>query len=239
MLRMILRLAAMLLFVQQNPPADDDDGDDSDDANAGGEPGGNGDDQPFATFPDQASFNRRIGREARSRLAKQAEDAGFNSIEEMMDAAKAKRQADEKSKSDLDKAQQEAQKAQRERDEAIERANRRLVNAEARAVAAELGVESKRISYAVRMADLSEIDVDENGEPDAGAIKSAIEQVLTDIPELKGAASNGRSGDDFDGTNRSQTVNPWKKDSWNLTEQGRILRESPKLAEQFQREAKA
>jgi len=67
----------------------------------------------------------------------------------------------------------------------IAAANQKLVQSEAKAVALSLGVKSDRVAYAVRMADLSKIDVDDELGVDGEALKKAIEQVLKDIPELK------------------------------------------------------
>jgi hypothetical protein len=67
----------------------------------------------------------------------------------------------------------------------IAAANQKLVQAEAKAVALSLGVKSDRVAYAVRMADLSKVDVDDELGVDGETLKKAIEQVLKDIPELK------------------------------------------------------
>lgn len=67
----------------------------------------------------------------------------------------------------------------------IAAANQKLVQAEAKAVALTLGVKADRVAYAVRMADLSKIDVDDELGVDSEAVKKAMEQVLKDIPELK------------------------------------------------------
>lgn len=63
--------------------------------------------------------------------------------------------------------------------------NQKLVQAEAKAVALTLGVKSDRVEYAVRMADLSTIDVDDELGVDSDSVKKALEKVLNDIPELK------------------------------------------------------
>jgi len=42
-----------------------------------------------------------------------------------------------------------------------------------------------------------------------------------------------KPGEKGDGAPENTTKNPWKKDTWNLTEQGRILREDPELAKQL------
>lgn len=79
----------------------------------------------------------------------------------------------------------------------IAAANQKLVQAEAKAVALTLGVKSDRVAYAVRMADLSKIDVDDELGVDNDAVKKAIEQVLKDIPELKPTTEDQKKGSGF------------------------------------------
>lgn len=79
----------------------------------------------------------------------------------------------------------------------IAAANQKLVQAEAKAVALTLGIKSDRVAYAVRMADLSKIDVDDELGVDSEAIKKAMEQVLKDIPELKPTQEQQKKGSGF------------------------------------------
>lgn len=80
----------------------------------GGQPGSNG-----ATFT-QADLDRIAGQTRKEALAKWAKDHGFASVAEAETAIKAQKEAEDKSKSDLEKAQTEAQreKAAREAAEA-------------------------------------------------------------------------------------------------------------------------
>src|SRR5690606_23777823 len=82
----------------------------------------------------------------------------------------------------------ETEEAERRAKEAEAAANRRLVQAEARVQAAALGIPIERIARAIKLADLSEVEVSDSGEPDAKAVRAAIEAVLEEIPELKGSA---------------------------------------------------
>lgn len=79
----------------------------------------------------------------------------------------------------------------------IAAANQKLVQSEAKSVALSLGVKPDRVAYAVRMADLSKIDVDDELGVDGEALKKAIEQVLKDIPELKPTAEDQKKGAGF------------------------------------------
>ncbi|MGX8702066.1 hypothetical protein [Caproiciproducens sp.] len=76
-------------------------------------------------------------------------------------------------------------------------ANQKLVQAEAKSVALTLGVKADRVAYAVRMADLSAIDVDDELGVDSEAVKKAMEQVLKDIPELKPTQEQQKKGAGF------------------------------------------
>ncbi|GEM_PF-5642320 len=76
-------------------------------------------------------------------------------------------------------------------------ANQKLVQAEAKSVALTLGVKADRVAYAVRMADLSTIDVDDELGVDSEAVKKAMEQVLKDIPELKPTQEQQKKGAGF------------------------------------------
>ncbi len=70
-----------------------------------------------------------------------------------------------------------------------QRAMKAELEKEAFVQAIELGItESKRISYITKLADFTSA-VNENNEIDCEKVKEAINQVLTDIPELKSQAS--------------------------------------------------
>jgi len=151
--------------------SDDDDvnvGDDDDDSKGG--------DEPKLT---QAEVNKLIERRlGRARKAWEKEQEEARKKEQMTTEERLKAE------------KEEAEKKALEREAS---ANARTIKAEAKALAASLGVKPERINYAVRLADLSGIEVDDDGEPDTKAIKSALEQVTKDLPELKGAP--GKIGD--------------------------------------------
>ena len=132
----------------------------------------------------------------------------------------------------------EKEEAERKAQEAQAAANRRIIQAEAKAQSLALGVRPERLEYVLRLADLSEVEVGDDGEPDVAAIKAALEKVLNDLPELRGATAPAKSGSEFQGGGTVDR-NPWSKEHFNLTEQGRIMRENPQLAARLMKEAKA
>jgi len=105
----------------------------------------------------------------------------------------------------------EKEEAERKAQEAQAAAHRRIIQAEAKAQALALGVRPDRLEYALRLADLSEVEVGDDGEPDAAAIKAALEKVLNDLPELKGALQHVKSGSEFQGGNKTQVTDRIRK----------------------------
>lgn len=135
------------------------------------------------------------------------------------------------------------QKAEAEKAEAEKRASEResaalerVVKAEAKLTAHGLGVKPERVAAVIRLSDLSEVEVTD-GEPDADALKSAIEATLADYPEFKAASQSvGGSGSKVAGGDPLEK-NPWSKEHFNLTEQGRIMEADPVKALRLQQAA--
>lgn len=87
------------------------------------------------------------------------------------------------------------------------------------------------------LVDKSKIEVDENG-----AVKSGLDEQLKELREKKPFLFIEKaSGPQFKGVTPAesrepdkQTIkNPWSKEHFNLTEQARLLRENPELAQQL------
>ncbi|MBP5261271.1 MAG: hypothetical protein J6Z43_03985, partial [Clostridiales bacterium] len=127
----------------------------------------------------------------------------------------------EASKNDAKVQAERADAAEKSAQEAIARANAVLVKANAQIQAANLGVKSNKLDYVVKMADLSKVTIGDDGNPDEAAIKSAVEQVLKDVPELKdtkessgfkiGADGNKDTGGDDDTIRAAFGLSPKKK----------------------------
>ena len=103
---------------------------------------------------------------------------------------KAKAEQEEEDRNNLQALQQKLEGYEAKESEAIKNANRRLVRAEAMVQATGLNVNPDRIDYLIRLADLTQIEVDEHGNADGAAIRVALEEVLTDIPELKNKSAD-------------------------------------------------
>lgn len=119
-------------------------------------------------------------RAARKALEKQLRDKD----REISDRDKS---ADEKA---IDAAKREAAA------EATRNAFQKVIQVEFRAAAKERGIDPKT---AVKLADLGDVDVDDDGEVDADAITAALDAVLEEHPSLspsrfKGTADQGSRG---------------------------------------------
>lgn len=107
-------------------------------------------------------------------------DAEVKEAIEAFKAEKAKRTPDINAlKADLAKAQAQ-----------ITESN---IRAAATTEALNLGVAPSRIPYIIKMADLTKA-AGENGSVDTAVIKTQLEQVLKDVPELKGAVNSAENG---------------------------------------------
>ncbi|MCL5291288.1 MAG: DUF4355 domain-containing protein [Actinobacteria bacterium] len=97
--------------------------------------------------------------------------------------------------SEAEKAKAEKEAAEKKANDAIDKANQRLLEAEAKIQASALGVKVERLGFVLKLTDLSEIEVDEDGKIDSAVVKAAVEAVLTAVPELKGEQVAGTRGD--------------------------------------------
>lgn len=161
---------------------------------AGGQGGQGGETKPFAVFQDAATFAARMERESHSKLEAMAKELGYESVDAMKTAAKAKKDADEAAKTELEKAQAAAQKAEDEKKAALETANRRLVDAEIRIQAQASGFAD--YTDAVALVDRSTVEVDKDG--NISGVKEAVEALAKAKPHLVGekkpAGSDGSGG---------------------------------------------
>jgi membrane protein involved in colicin uptake len=136
--------------------------------------------------------NKAAGKTA---LEARAKELGFDTVEAMETALQAHKEATDKQKTDLEKAQEAKAAAEAKATKALAQANQRLVDAEARVQATGLGVKAERIAHVIKLADLSQAQVSDDGAVDGDAVKAAIEAVLKDVPELRGApATPGGTG---------------------------------------------
>lgn len=166
---------------------------------------GDGGAKPFAVFPDEKSFMARIKREAKTEAQNMQSEflKGLGVAD--ADALKALIAADNKRKDDelteTDKLQKKIQDLQSKSDLAQAKAEQTARQAEAKLVAAEVGVNPSRINHFLKLADLNDVAVNDDGSVDSETIKTRLTALLNELPEFKGQAPVQRGGGDFGGSN--------------------------------------
>lgn len=113
----------------------------------------------------EAQLKKRLYRER-----KKWEDAAAE------EARKAQMSAEERLKAEKEDAEKRAA-------DRVSMADQRLIKAEAKSAAGELGIRPDRVEAALKFADLSDIEVSEDGDPDALAVRAALQPVLQQFPE--------------------------------------------------------
>lgn len=194
----------------QQPANDQQGGAPSDGGNAGVE-GGKGKDggkqqQPFAVFPDEQSFMARVSREAKKMQKELLKELGIDSVDTLKTIIQTHKDLEDKSKSELEKAQERAQQAEQKLQEVMAQAQNMAKLTEAKLIAMEIGVNPVRIDHFLKLADLSGVEVDENGNVDTKALKDVLNSLLKELPEFKKTVTDAPQGgtDGFQGGNQDK-----------------------------------
>lgn len=162
---------------EQTAEADGDKGDEAADKG--------GDDKTLTQAEVDAIVEKRLGRAKKAWEKEQAEAA-----------EKAKMTEAERLKAEKAEAEQAAQAR-------TDAANARVIRAEAKAAALAAKVKPERAKAFLKILDLDDIEVDDDGEPDGDAIKAAVKATLELMPEFKGTAT-GASGSEHGGEPESK-----------------------------------
>ncbi len=116
-----------------------------------------------------------------------------------------------------------------------------VVDPDAAFVLADLAsVKTDLESMSVFPVDKDGKQLTKDGKPVTG-LDDVVTTLLEAKPYLKGQGAGGSTGQVGGGTNPPGAgggdINPWRKDTFNLTEQGKLLRENPTLATRYRAEA--
>lgn len=144
----------------------------------------------------------RIAQERSSRAERAALKSYFKQqglteqeAQQALEDFKTKREAEEAAKrNDLVHLQDKVAAFEKQESEQMRMANLRLIRSEAMVQAMGLNIRPDRVDYAIRLADLSKVTVDEQGNPDEAAIREALTQVTKDLPELTNQKDETQSG---------------------------------------------
>lgn len=165
--------------------------------NAGGQ-GGAPDKKPAVAFDTEAAFMARMQREGKKMVGDFLKTLGFEKEDDLKTVITAHKDKIEADKTELQKAQDRATALEKAQAAAVTKLEAAARTSEAKVAALAAGVKPERLDYLLKLADLSEVAVND-GTADAAAVKAAVEKVLADMPELKGQAGQARGGGEFGG----------------------------------------
>lgn len=168
----------------------------------GGQGSSAGKGEPFAVFPDEQSFMKRINRETQKALSETLKGLGFESADALKALVDKNKADDEAKKTAEQKALEKASAAEQKGKDAINTANARLISAEVKIQAAAAGIPAERVEAAVKLTDISAVMIDDNG--NITGAKEAVQACLKANAFLKAGTS---------GTNIGGGSNPGAGDS--------------------------
>lgn len=194
---------------------------------------GAGEQQPVTFTAEQLAEANRIADERAQRAGNAALRAYFQQ-QGMTEAEAGKALAAYKAQKAAEKTpEQLAQEAQQTAAVQVNAAKQSLLQMSARSAAAQLGVKPERLDFVLKLADLSGVDIGDDMQVDADKVTAAVQAVLDVVPELKTATVTPPTTPPANPASIPLVVgkdNPWSREGFNLTEQGRISRTDPKLA---------
>ena len=176
---------------------DGDSGAGNGDKNAGGDGNGAGDKNAGGgsgkTYSEEEA--ERIAKDRAERAEKAALRSYFQqkgyTQKEVEGLIKDHKEKKEKEKTDLQKEKDRADAAEKASKTALGTANQRLIAAEFKVLATQEGIQY--VDDALKLADLSSIEVDDKGEVDSKAVKKIVGQLKKDKPFLVGESGGGSS----------------------------------------------
>jgi len=175
--------------------AEGGDGGDTDPNNDGGDNSGDGgEDKTFNQDDINSIVKKEKGKAKKAAQKELLETLGLESVDDLQSIVNAKKKADEQKKTDLEKKEEEINGLKTEKQKAIEKANKIAITAEFKVKATDekFGLKGKQIDAALKLADLSEIEVGEEGA--VTGIEDALEKVVKDYPFLKGGTGDNIGG---------------------------------------------
>lgn len=134
---------------------------------------------------------------------------------------------------ELERVKHEKEKVEEEATTTLLKASEKLVCAEAKVQALALGIEAKKLSYVLKLADLDTAElVTETGEVDEKGVKTAIKAVVADFPDLVTKPEVSRGGSDFSkGNNKGMTLEQFN--ALNYKDKVNLYNTNPELYRSF------
>lgn len=189
-----------------------------------GTPEGKPEDNKTFTQEDVNSIAAKEAKKAQEKLFK---EIGIEDFDNAKEGLKKFKEWQDSQKTEAEKQQEALQSLQGEK----ETLTKTVSQLEAQISAMKAGVNGDSVEDVIALA--------ERLVNDETTMDKAIEQVIEKYPQFSAQADNDtprivRSGNPNGG---KQTVNPFSKENWNLTEQGKLYKENPELYKQLKSQA--
>lgn len=192
------------------------------------------DPQPPATVTlPQTELDNQFAARARQARQAMAKSYGYDTIEAFDTAMKAYKAQEDAQKTEAQRAVDRAEAAEAQN----QTLSQRLQTLETREIATSLGVDKDKADDVLALALRDNSHLDENGTLVNTAVSAAITSVLERHPHFKSGPVTIGTGTN-PGPAQPPAKNPWSKEHRNLTEQARISKENPALAETLKTQAK-
>lgn len=170
---------------------------------------------------------RKVGsQELLSELGVDSPDTLRQIIQERQEAEEAKRTEAEKMQKQFEKEQKRASQLEEQLSTTLTKAQQVALQSQARLQALEQQVKPERVNAVLKLADLSEVGVNENFEADPEAVSKVIAGVLDEYPEFAAQAPR-RVGSSSNPATEPPSAGP--KTAWEM---------APEEFERFAQEAK-
>lgn len=134
--------------------------------------------KPFATFPDEATFMKRINREGRKQMQDTLKELGLNDINALKGLVEEVNQRKEAEMTELDKLQNTVAQLTKDNEKYKKEYESIKVRTQAEKEALKLGVDPIKMDYFMKMVNLSDISEPED-------IVNEFNKVLDVMPEFK------------------------------------------------------
>lgn len=175
----------------------------------------------------QEDVNSIAAKEAKKAQEKLFKEVGIEDFENAKEGLQKFKEWQDSQKTESEKQQEALQSLQGEK----ETLTKTVSQLEAQISAMKAGVNGDSVEDVIALA--------ERLVTDDTTMDKAIEQVIKKYPQFSAQADNDtptivRPGNPNGG---KQTVNPFSKENWNLTEQGKLYKENPELYKQLKSQA--
>jgi len=224
------------------PPAgDDEDEDEADDEDEASDDEDEEDEEEGETATERAKRIKaqKDNKKLRAKLREKEE-------REQEEEAERERKAGDHQKT-IDRQTKQIETLTKERDEAVAKLSSRVIDDGLSSALDSAGVNPKLKKGAVSVIRSEhEVEMDDDGEAtiDGEPLQKFIKKwAKSDIGKAyikmksNGGGAGGSGDDDDDGEGTKGEVNPWKKETWNMTQQGQITIKDAAKAERMRKEA--